>query len=239
MKNNCTAKYTAIYILSTLLLAINSTPLFADAICQLETLENSAQRLKQEGWEEHFKDDEITVYNRTASDSDIREVLATTVFTIPAKDIFNTLSDYPKYVEFMPYIEKSTVIKQNENSTTLFQLLNFPLPISDRYFVIELTSITDSNKNHKISWTLASEVNTPQAESGIALIKDDGYWKLCSIQSNNSTYIEYFIHTDPGGIIPTWIVNQVNSQAVPDVLRALNERTIEINRTQTADTEND
>ena len=239
MKNHCAIKYTIIYILSALLLVINSTLLFADTICQFETVENSAQRLEQEGWKEHFKDDEITVYNRTTPDSDIREVLATTVFTTHSKDIFNTLSDYPQYIEFMPYVEKSTVIKQNENSTILFQLLNFPLPISDRYFVIELTSITDNNNNHKISWTLASEINDAPTEDGIALEKDDGYWKLCQIKASNSTYIEYFIHTDPGGIIPTWIVNRANSKAVPDVLRALNKRVIEINGTKTTDTATD
>jgi len=230
MINHCTVKHAVIYILSILLCSIYSTQLVADEICKPETSEQRAQHLKQKGWKIHFHDDEITVYNRTIPNSDIREVLATTIFALPAKDIFNTLSDYPHYVEFMPYVEKSIVIQQSEHSTTLFQRLNFPFPISDRYFAIELTAITDNNNNYKISWTLASEMDGIQPESGIALKKDDGYWKLCPTQPKNHTYIEYFIHTDPGGSIPIWIANQANNQAVPNVLRALNDKVTELNR---------
>ncbi|RDH88158.1 MAG: hypothetical protein DIZ78_01865 [endosymbiont of Escarpia spicata] len=216
-----------IVFICILLCSTYTMPLFAGEICSPDTLIHTKQHIEQQGWKEYFKDDEITVYNRTTPDSEIREVLATAKFPIHSKAIFNTLSDYPQYIEFMPYVEESNIIKQKENSTILFQQLSFPWPISDRYFFIELTSITGNNESYNISWRLASETNSSQLGKGIALKTDNGYWKLCPIGTDNSTYIEYFIHTDPGGALPVWIINQANSQAVPDVLRALYKRVME------------
>jgi len=200
-------------------------PLLADEICPAAQSSNNAQHLVEAGWEEYFNDTGVTVYNRTIQNSEVHEVLATAVLDYPSEQIVSILSDYPRYIEFMPYVEKSTVVTQKENSTLLFQQLNFPWPISDRHFVIELTSKSDNRGSHFISWTLATETGDAPTGNGIALKTDDGYWKLCPINSGNSTYIEYFIHTDPGGILPFWVINQANIQAVPEVINALEKRT--------------
>ena len=181
-------------------------------------------QVTHEGWELHSDHGTIKVYNREVHGGGSREVLALTVINLPALKLFDTISDYAHHKDFMPYVKKSKVIpSSDDHQIRVYQKLDFPWPISSRYYTIELTSDnTNAHLAHyAISWTLSQD-KLP-AEKGIQLEVNDGYWQFCTV-AKNKTFVEYYIHTDPGGILPQWAVNQANTRAVPEVIRALQER---------------
>ncbi len=51
----------------------------------------------------------------------------------------------------------------------------------------------------------------------------DGTWTVERLGSQ-STRLEYWLYTDPGGSIPTWIANKANNTSVPDLLDAVRKR---------------
>ncbi len=169
----------------------------------------------------------MIIYNRKSAGSGINEVLALTKMERPASRLFAVVSGYPHYPLFMPYVIKSEVLQENENKVWVFQELDFPWPISNRYYTIELTTNKEQSAqgHYLISWTLAQTAQESIASKGVKLERDDGHWLFCTL-GENQTFVEYYIHSNPGGILPSWVVNEANTRAVPEVLKAVRQRSM-------------
>jgi hypothetical protein len=74
-----------------------------------------------------------------------------------------------------------------------------------------------------VFWALSEAILETPSGKGIQLKVDDGHWRFCAI-GKSKTFVEYYINSDPGGLLPSWAVNQANTEAVPDVLKAVARR---------------
>lgn len=202
-----------------------SSAVGAPVQCRSGMLEARHQQITGENWELQNEHGGIKVYNREVPGSGVREVLALATINLPASRLFDTVSDYAHYRDFMPYVKRSEVQSpiNDHKKIRVYQELDLPWPISNRYYTIELTrDTTQANLGHySITWTLAHE-EIPK-ETGVQLKVNNGYWQFCTV-GENMTFLEYYIHTDPGGMLPQWAVNQANNKAVPDVIHALQHR---------------
>ena len=187
---------------------------------------NCTKQRVEEGWECVQSDENIHVYNRAVKDSPIREILAESIIESPTWRVFAVISDFNRYKEFMPYVEESQIVKDEAGIRWVFQQLSFPWPISDRYYTIKLSySLTHSDPPaYTIHWTLAdNQLDLPQGD-GEPLRLNMGSWELRAVCGKPHTHVTYFVLTDPGGLLPSWIINMANSIAVPDVIEAIRER---------------
>ena len=41
--------------------------------------------------------------------------------------------------------------------------------------------------------------------------------------------VEYYVHTDPGGFIPVWLANKANTVTLPDLMKAVRQRSLDPN----------
>ena len=202
----------------------SSNALHAQIPYDPDILTTRHQQVTELNWVLQNDHDGVIVYNREVKDSGIREVLAFTEIKLPAVVLFKTISDYAHYKDFMPYVQKSEVLPSiHDQKIRVYQKLVFPWPISNRYYTIELTpDTTQAHLGHyAVSWTLSNEEMAE--EKGVQLQINDGYWRFCAA-ADNLTFVEYYIHTDPGGLLPQWAVNQANTQAVIEVIQALQKR---------------
>ena len=197
----------------------------AEIVCSENIFSMQQQKLPTEGWHIKYDKNDFKIYNRKISGKKIREVLAMAELELSARRLFTAISDYDHYSEFMPYVKKSRVLQQENNKSQVFQELDFPWPIANRHYTIDLTAdTTQSDQGHYfVSWSLAQKEPGLPKGKGVPLAINDGYWKLCTV-GKNKTYVEYHIHTDPGGILPSWAVNKSNTKAVPDVFGAVEKR---------------
>jgi hypothetical protein len=108
-----------------------------------------------------------------------------------------------------------------------FLALDFPLFISDRYSTIELSEWNGhvGRAVHRIEWTLAAAGDAfVPAEGGEPLRVNVGLWELRALDGGRRTHVLYYVHTDPGGYLPTWVVGLANNVAVPRVIEAVQQR---------------
>lgn len=195
--------------------------------CTNDIVTTRVQQLPQAGWQIERDQQKMKIYNRKTAGNPIREILVLTTIELPASWLFAAVSDYSRYPQFMPYVIKSEVVRQQDNKTWVFQELDLPWPIANRHYTIELTSnVSQQAQGHYLlNWTLSRIVQPSLAGSGVKLEFDDGYWRFCSL-GERTTFVEYYIHSDPGGLLPSWAVNQANTRAVPEVLKAVQRRAI-------------
>lgn len=176
-------------------------------------------------WLREYDSDNITVYSRAVKGSAIREVMAESVIEVPPRTVLAVLLDYSAYPLFMPYVVKNEIEKIQGNKTWLFQQLDFPWPISDRYYTVVLSNRIDPQHtdSYEISWNLSDEESAKQG-NGVRIMLNQGGWRLISTDNGQSTRILYYLYTDPGGALPDWVSNTANTIAVPKVIRALKDR---------------
>jgi ribosome-associated toxin RatA of RatAB toxin-antitoxin module len=185
-----------------------------------------AAALSAHGWEFHADTDGVRTYNRKAPSSDIQEVLAKAILDHPPERLFAVISDYDRYADFMPYVKRSESVRREGGFRWVFQHLVFPFPISDRHYTIKLSDI-ESRPNdgfYCIEWTLDKQESVKRGAAGITPAFNDGLWILRRLEASQKTDVTYFLHTDPSGWLPGWMINMANREALPAVLQAVQQR---------------
>jgi hypothetical protein len=53
---------------------------------------------------------------------------------------------------------------------------------------------------------------------------NESHWRL--VPNDRGTAVTYTIRTDPGGLVPAWIVNTVQARATAKLIRAMLDRAL-------------
>ena len=197
------------------------------ALCADHARFGDDQALSAHGWEFAGEAEGVRTYNRTAPGSSVREVLGQSVIDAPPERVFAAISDYDRHADFMPYVKRSETVRKENGVTWVFQHLEFVLlPVSDRRYTIRVSD-PDSRPNdgfYCIEWTLDNEDTARRQGSGITPTFNDGFWLLRGLEGGTKTDVRYFLHTDPGGWLFSWMINTANRQAIPAVIEAVRKR---------------
>jgi ribosome-associated toxin RatA of RatAB toxin-antitoxin module len=175
-------------------------------------------------WEEVDDDNGIRVWARDVAGSNIREVKAESIVNLPAERIWAALDDVRTYPEFMPYVIKGQLIgPAGPNANYEYQLIDPPF-VSRRDYPLRVTVREDADKGlYTRSWVPANDKGPPATDGVVRIEVCKGAWTIEKLGSQ-STRVEYYLYTDPGGNIPDWIANRANSTSVQDLVDAVRKR---------------
>jgi hypothetical protein len=181
-------------------------------------------------WEKVADTEGIVVYTRGREGTNIREVKATGMIDAPPQSVWAFIRDYPNYTKNMPYTRESIVLAtENEGKTTFFySVLDFPF-IDSRDFVLKILDESDWKDGAgflKSTWKTTTEHTVKERRRLVRIRVNEGYWLLEPKENGAKTWATYYVFTDPGGAIPTFIVNKANSTAVPDLMRAVRKNVV-------------
>lgn len=187
----------------------------------------AAPLLAGEKWEKFDSDDGLTIYRREKKGSDIKEIKSVKIIKQKASVLMRVVSDFEHFSDFLPYVKKSHVVRRESVKVFYgYQLLAFPL-ISDRDMYIRVADVSSASKSgqqpayYKSEWHVAK--GGPK-DQGVRLKVNDGYWRFDPLDGGKKTRITYYVYTDPGGMVPSFLANKANTVAIPDVLKALEKR---------------
>jgi len=163
--------------------------------------------------------DGICTWNRNAESSRVKEVAVAAVINASPEAIADLIVDCPRYPAVFDYVDACEVVQEHTDGSWVFQQLNFPGPISDRYYTIDLVSEALPDGVFEVSWTLVTPEDAGREGRGIATVENIGRWHLRPDAPGESTRALYYLYIDPGGVLPKWIVNLANRRALPNVIR--------------------
>lgn len=150
--------------------------------------------------------------------SAVKKSVAVALVDAPPESVFAALSDYPNFPAFMPYCKTVTVRKKEGNRSTVYFKLDFPWPIGDRHYELDLV-----DKQHEIAGKPVY-TSTWTYVPGSGNINDSyGSWEVRAYDATRS-FVRYTVFTDPGGTIPNWANNMATEVAVPKVIHGLRKR---------------
>ncbi len=205
-----------------------SAALAQDGTCALRPQTRAVSSGAIGEWRLVSEADLICVYTRKSRASGVHEILAVATIVASTAALREVISDYARYPEFMPYVQASKVLKREGNTAWVFQQLSFPFPISDRYYTIRVFSEPGaaSGNGARISWSLSRDAESSNRGAGVPMLVNEGFWDLHPLEGGASTRVTYFIHTNPGGSLPSFAVNMANTVAVPRVMESLRARVL-------------
>jgi hypothetical protein len=197
-------------------------------VCALLAASSS---LAAEGqWEESATADidgqRLVISSRSKPGSEVKEVRGVGLFDAPAWVVKNVIDDVGRYKDFMPYMVESLIISTHPGHIVSYQRLDTPI-VDDRDYTIKIFDESREDIDGKVIWKVRwSEANAlgPPVKSGVARVGvNEGYWILEEKDGGAKTKATYYVYTNPGGSIPTFLANMANTQAVPELFRAVSK----------------
>jgi len=159
-----------------------------------------------EGWKLESESDGIKVYSKAVEGSQFRQVKAITEVNASFESVVGILTDYENYKRWMHNITDSKVINQESDTVHyVYQYEDAPWPVQNRFCVARMTLIREKDEA-----TLEFESVPRYMESrrdAIEFAHHKGHWKVH--RNKSGCEVEYFIESNPGGFVPSWLVNQM------------------------------
>jgi hypothetical protein len=177
------------------------------------------------GWEQAAQTDGITVFTRAKEGSGVREVKANAKMDSPPHAVWAVIRDYEHYKDNMPYTKESQVLERKDGGkiTYFYSVIDAPF-VDKRDFVLKIIDESDWKEGQgflKARWSTSEEKRVAERRRMTRLKLNDGYWLLEPRDEGKTTWVTYYLFTDPGGAIPNFIVNKANTSAIPDLFRSI------------------
>lgn len=167
------------------------------------------------------------IYHREAGDSPIPWTMIATGFAASPARVHAMVTDYNHFSEFIPNVYESRVIRDTGSAQWVYHHLHFHGPIADRRYVIVSTD-RDSRPEagyYRVEWVLSDEVfPDPDLSGGVRPLAFTGFWEIQPGGDAGSTEARYAVHSDPGGLVPGWLVTTMTDRYVTRVVQAIRER---------------
>jgi hypothetical protein len=167
--------------------------------------------------QERLAKGEVIVYLKTVR-GPIKEGTAIGVIDVPPHKVFRVITDNEYFEEFMPYVRQSDVERIKEGSIMNYQYLDFPFPIGDRYYKLQILQTiqnTEKGKVFKSAWTYIKGSGNIRDTYGSWILEEYGQGK---------TLATYVVCTDPGGSLPKWALNMATKFSLPEIISRVRQR---------------
>ena len=109
----------------------------------------------------------------------------------------------------------------------VFHHLHFGGPAADRVYVIESSDVASRppEQHYRVEWKL-SDRHFPVLDRAAGVRPDafSGFWDLRPLDGGTATQAVYDVHSDPGGMIPGWLVTAMTDRYIQHVITALRRR---------------
>lgn len=170
-------------------------------------------------------------YTRAREGQAVNELKATALLNATPEEVWSVLTDYPGWVKTMPSTDAAEVLARDGQGHALVYL-RYVLPlIAPRDTLIEVTE-QRTDAAWVLSWQVAPEsrdAERPKAKGVVRLRVNEGQWRLESREAGTKTFLTYQLLSAPGGDVPPFFINRVNTLGVPKTIESL-ERAIAARR---------
>jgi hypothetical protein len=159
----------------------------------------------QENWKIERNEDEIEVYT-SKSTSKYKAFKGHTIIDTSVQSFVAFLNDIDEYVNWGYKLSEASLIKRSGDTIQIYQAIaQVPFPYKNREGIYH-----NSFKWNSETKTLFVKINTlddyKDQNKDYVRIQGKGFWKVMVLPSGKLD-VTFQMQIDPGGSIPTWLVN--------------------------------
>ncbi|MBK8970485.1 MAG: START domain-containing protein [Hahellaceae bacterium] len=159
------------------------------------------------GWENVYDEDNITVSTRPVEGSSIRAFHAETSVAASVDSILALMADpaaCPLWIHGC--LEAKILDTEGFYQRNTYQINDMPWPVADRDLVLEIKISERADGSFQLAMANRPEAIPPT--DNVRILKSEGTYFFTPTKDGR-TLIRWEQHTDPGGHLPAWLVNQL------------------------------
>jgi hypothetical protein len=180
---------------------------------------------KDSDWKLSARDKDVAIYSRLRPGSPLKEFKAIGAIDAPNSAVCAVIDDFQNYPKFMPYTTECQVIRRDGDSIVGYQRLS-PKICADRDYTLRVWKKSWPTADGLVfmsHWSPANEIGPPEKKGVVRVKICEGKW-LLEPDGNTRTRATYFIYTDTGGFIPSFIANRVSLTGITKLFAAIRKQ---------------
>ena len=177
-------------------------------------------------WTEARYDSErdIRVFTRKVKGSDLKAFHAVTHVESTLTGLVALLEDAPEAKDWVFKCRRMELLESvSPNEALYYMITDMPWPVKNRDS-ISRTLVTQDTETGVVRVDITAADGVMKAKKDLVRIREmDGYWQFTPKEDGRVEVI-YEAHADPGGGLPSWLVNSFVVDAPMNTLRGLQDK---------------
>lgn len=167
-----------------------------------------SQNKKEEAdWKIAKEKNEITIYTRLMEGSKFKEYKAVCELDATPSKLVDILLNVKEYPKWMYSVTSADILERDgENIFFVYSEVKVPFPFDNRDQVTKSIVTRDSINGTQTIEVIIVPDYLPKNKGMVRMESGRGYWKFIPLKNGGTKTIHVF-GGDPGGSIPSWIVN--------------------------------
>lgn len=172
-------------------------------------------------WKLNTEKEGIKIYTGKVADSKIKAIKVECELNVSSEQLVALLMDVNASTDWVYHTKTCLLVKQvSPFELYYYSEISLPWPAADRDFVAHLTVTQDpATKTTTVTGPVVSGF-VPVKKGIVRVVHSDGKWVITSIGTDQIRVV-YTIHTDPGGDLPSWLVNMFATEGPLQIFRNL------------------
>ncbi len=158
-----------------------------------------------EEWKLGKNSDGISIFTRKTDQSSIEQFRGTVKIESSMAAAVALIQDMDSVQKWIHYSKSGKTLTKNGKSSLTYTITNLPWPLNNRDIVVNNT-LTQSNDGTVTIKFEGAPDSYPVTENMIRIRKLTGDWVLVPAE-NHMVSVTYTVLSEPGGRIPSWVVN--------------------------------
>ncbi|HEY8783824.1 MAG TPA: START domain-containing protein [Mucilaginibacter sp.] len=173
----------------------------------------------QSDWKLRTETEGIKIYTSLMPDSKIKAIKVEGDYHATASQMVALIMDVNTAPEWVYHTKSCALVKQiSPSELYYYSEINLPWPAANRDFVAHL--IVTQNPDTKVVTIAGPAVAgfVPIKEGIVRVTDSNGKWVITP-KGTDQIKVEYTIHVDPGGSLPSWLVNMFATEGPMKIFR--------------------
>lgn len=173
-------------------------------------------------WTLRKSDAGVNISSRPSAGSPINDIRSETRMKASMDGIISLMRDYsarPRWDEMCGEIK---VLKQEATAETVYVHMKMPWPVSDRDLVMRVEWKQDPVSGVVSQHAYGTPDAAPPHDGRVRMASFDNTWTFTPM-SDGTVAIDSIAHADPGGPMPTWMINKLSSDAPLQAMKKLKD----------------
>jgi len=172
-------------------------------------------------------DDGIVVFSRETPGTTVRAVKATLIVDAPPQVVLAAACDPETFRESRRWVEEQAFYPSPDPDVWFnYQRLNFPI-VSRRDYTLRYERLLDPEKGlYRLRWKTTTAQGPPPIDGVVRVTLADGRIDITPVDGGKRARMHYYLHADPGGSIPGWIIDLANRVSLPTIIRDIRNEAV-------------
>ena len=180
---------------------------------------------KDSEWKLAVREKDVAIYSRPHPGSSFKEFKAVGAIDAPTHAVCLVIDDFQNYPKFMPYTTECRLISRDGDSIVGYQRLS-PKICADRDYTLRVWKKSWPAADGLVfmsHWSPANELGPPEKKGVVRVKICEGKW-LLEPDGAIKTRATYFIYTDTGGFIPSFLANRISVTGITKLFAAVRKQ---------------